>query len=183
MMEKVVYDMSEIDVVPCKYDEDYLVYSNGMIYSSKRERFLNAHHNGKKSKYLWVSFYNAKTKKYKKHYLHRLVAEHFLPNPNNLRDVHHQDSNPRNNDVSNLQWLSHQDNCKLTTFKKNNPFKQIEKNDMAYIGKEQNYWVFCYRGMYHDIPKIKKYLKSVEEAKEFRDNYLLVNDLNYSCVA
>ena len=86
-------------------------------------------------------------------------------------------------DISNLEWLSHQDNCRLKQFKKKNPFKQIEKNDMSYLCKEKKLWAFTYRGQYHDIPKIKKYLKSIEEAKKFRDEYLLVNDLNYNVVA
>lgn len=42
--------------------------------------------------------------------VHRLVAEAFIPNPNNLRDVNHIDFNRENNCVSNLEWLSHKDN-------------------------------------------------------------------------
>ena len=43
-------------------------------------------------------------------YVHRIIAELFIPNYNNLSDVNHKDSNPANNDVSNLEWLSHKDN-------------------------------------------------------------------------
>lgn len=42
--------------------------------------------------------------------VHRLVAEAFLPNPNNLPYVHHIDANRLNNDVNNLQWVSEQEN-------------------------------------------------------------------------
>ena len=42
--------------------------------------------------------------------VHRLVAEAFLPNPDNLSYVHHIDANRLNNDVSNLQWVSEQEN-------------------------------------------------------------------------
>lgn len=49
------------------------------------------------------------------HYVHRLVAVKFIPNPNGLRDVDHIDNNPLNNDVSNLRWLSHSDNIKRST--------------------------------------------------------------------
>lgn len=34
----------------------------------------------------------------------------FIPNPMNLSDVNHKDSNPTNNNVENLEWLSHEDN-------------------------------------------------------------------------
>lgn len=42
--------------------------------------------------------------------IHRLVAEAFLPNPNNLEYVHHIDANPLNNHVDNLMWVTSQEN-------------------------------------------------------------------------
>lgn len=45
-----------------------------------------------------------------KKYIHRLVAEAFIPNPNNLPEVDHKDTNGMNNYVSNLQWCTHQKN-------------------------------------------------------------------------
>jgi hypothetical protein len=44
--------------------------------------------------------------------VHRLVALTFLPNPNNLAQVNHKDSNKLNNHVSNLEWVSQADNLK-----------------------------------------------------------------------
>lgn len=38
--------------------------------------------------------------------IHRLVAEAFIPNPENKAEVHHKDKNPRNNSVNNLVWLT-----------------------------------------------------------------------------
>lgn len=43
-------------------------------------------------------------------YVHRIIALLFIPNPNNFSDVNHRDSNPTNNSVGNLEWLSHKDN-------------------------------------------------------------------------
>lgn len=40
----------------------------------------------------------------KLYYLHRLVAETFIPNPNNYQYVNHKDENKENNAVSNLEW-------------------------------------------------------------------------------
>lgn len=42
--------------------------------------------------------------------LHRLIAQTFIPNTDNSRDVHHKDGDRTNNCVENLQWLSHAQN-------------------------------------------------------------------------
>ena len=43
-------------------------------------------------------------------YIHRIIAALFIPNPLNLSDVNHKDNNRLNNNVNNLEWLSHKDN-------------------------------------------------------------------------
>ena len=42
--------------------------------------------------------------------IHRIVAEAFLLNPNNLLEVNHKDENKQNNCVDNLEWCSHKEN-------------------------------------------------------------------------
>lgn len=69
----------------------------GIVKHSKNEK---GYHCVKLSK-------NGKSKKYK---VHRLVAETFIPNVNNLDEVNHIDENKDNNSVSNLEWCSHNDN-------------------------------------------------------------------------
>lgn len=44
--------------------------------------------------------------------IHRLVAEAFIPNPNNLPEVNHIDTDKQNNHVSNLEWTDHSGNMK-----------------------------------------------------------------------
>jgi len=55
---------------------------------------------------LWVAG-KALTRK-----IHRVVAEAFIPNPNNLETVNHLDGDKLNNNVENLEWLSASENQK-----------------------------------------------------------------------
>ena len=47
--------------------------------------------------------------------IHRLVAEHFLDNPNNYKEVNHKDENKTNNVVTNLEWCDRKYNCNYGT--------------------------------------------------------------------
>ena len=48
---------------------------------------------------------------YKTLQAHRIVAQTFIPNPNNLPEVNHKDENKLNNNVENLEWVSRQRNA------------------------------------------------------------------------
>lgn len=52
----------------------------------------------------------AKEGKKKNHYLHRLVAGHFIPNPLLKKEVNHIDGCKENNAVSNLNWVNSSEN-------------------------------------------------------------------------
>lgn len=47
----------------------------------------------------------------KSEYVHRLVASSFLYRPSDEFEVNHKDENKQNNNVSNLEWVTHQQNC------------------------------------------------------------------------
>lgn len=68
----------------------------------------NTYRNG----YKYVKIYDYDKKKSKSYLVHRLVAETWIPNLYNLSDVDHINSIRDDNNYTNLQWLSHLDNCK-----------------------------------------------------------------------
>lgn len=59
--------------------------------------------------YLIVN-YQADNKKIRNKYIHRLVAETYLPNPENLEYVNYKDGNKLNNCIDNLEWCSPRNN-------------------------------------------------------------------------
>ena len=49
----------------------------------------------------------SKNSKRKWHFVHRLVAQAFIPNPDNLPIINHKDENKLNNEVKNLEWCDY----------------------------------------------------------------------------
>lgn len=68
-----------------------------------KEHYMTGNDNGKG--YLTVLL--KKDSKGVRKYIHRLVAQAFLPNPDNLPEVNHKDENPYNNIVTNLEWIDY----------------------------------------------------------------------------
>lgn len=65
-------------------------------------------------------YYNvglSKNKISKRIYIHRLVADAFIPNPNNYPVINHKDENPSNNCVNNLEWCTQKYNMNYGTLK------------------------------------------------------------------
>lgn len=59
--------------------------------------------------YLNVTLTDNNKRFYRK--VHRLVADAFIPNPNNFPQINHKDENPLNNCVDNLEWCTAKYNC------------------------------------------------------------------------
>ena len=76
----------------------------------------------KKVGYYLVTLVNAKTKVRKNRFIHRLLAQAFIPNPLTKPHVNHIDGNKQNNQLVNLEWATCKENAQhavslgLTTF-------------------------------------------------------------------
>ena len=134
MTQQAVADYLESNKVSFKmrYGGSLIVCSNGNIY----KRYSNGLYGMMKtnlspsSRYLYVSvIIDGKVK----HLLsHRLVAETFLENKDNLPTVNHIDGNRENNSVENLEWCSQADNvCHMV-----NMHKQRYLTNLKRIRKE-----------------------------------------------
>ena len=97
--------------------------------------------------------------------VHRLVAEAFIPNPDNLPEVNHKDEDKTNNRVENLEWCDHKYNMNYGT--RNIRAKETAIKNGYYTGlsKEE------YRKKYRDKNKEKIREKQRGYMKEYNKNY------------
>lgn len=88
-------------------NSDYAISNYGRVWSCRKNRFLQPTKAGN-SGHLEIGMWCHKTATYV--YVHRMVAEMFIPNPCNLPVVRHLDGDPTNNTVRNLAWGTQKDN-------------------------------------------------------------------------
>ena len=102
---------------------DYQVSSLGYVVSTRRGKVLKP--DLIKGVYKRVSL--SKDGKVLRVFVHRLVAEAFIPNPLNKPYVNHIDNDPTNNTVGNLEWVTHSENMLHCTSQGRGSYKQAAK--------------------------------------------------------
>lgn len=103
-----------------EYEGYYEISNRGRVKSIAREICSGNHCWTYEEKIMstntWLGYevvWLRKPKHKKKFRVHRLVALAFLPQPEDpgVNEVNHKDKNRLNNNVENLEWMNHVDNC------------------------------------------------------------------------
>jgi hypothetical protein len=116
------------------YEGLYQVSNHGNVRSLEREvrqgkygktrnvggYLMNQTDNG--NGYLIV--FLSRNSKRKNHYVHRLVAAHFVENVGNYKYVNHKDYDTMNNCADNLEWCTQQQNIRYSSDRMRKPHKQ-----------------------------------------------------------
>lgn len=100
--------------------------------------------------------------------LHRLVAEKYVPNPENKPQVNHIDGNKMNNAASNLEWVTNQENRNhavnngLHVYGEKCTYSKLRKNDVDFIRRHTEMSANKMSEIFHVSPS---YIRSL------RNNY------------
>ena len=131
--------------------ENYIICTDGTVHNKKGHNISRWKDN--------VGYLQVKLSKEGKWYykrVHRLVAEAFIPNPHNLKQVNHIDGDKTNNEVSNLEWIDN----------KNNTQHGYDNN--LYHSKHRNIKIEVYDKITHQL--INTYKSIRETANELNIN-------------
>ena len=123
--------------------ENYSVSSEGRVRNDRTGRLMSL--TTEPTGYLRVGL--CKNGKYKRFYVHRLVAEAFIPNPHNFPQVNHLNETKTTNIVENLEWCDRKHNMNYGTRNYRSMMSQPTRKTVVVDGRQ-----------YDSIKSAEKYL-------------------------
>ena len=135
---------------------DYLIYPDGRVLSKKSNKFMKQ--SKKRNNYYCIKLYGHQEK-----LIHKLVAEHYIPNPENKPEVDHKNRNRQDNRVENLRWATRKENANNQGLYKSN----TSGHKWIMYKKSKKRWIFNKVG----VPN--RYFKTKIDAIHYKFYYLL----------
>lgn len=114
---------------------EYFISENGDVFRNEKKLKPLPTNNG----YLRVGIYENKI--CKRYLIHRLVAETYLPNSNNLLEVAHDNHIKTDNRVDNLKWSTHSNNIKENFISGNAKPAKGEKHYLSKLTKDDVFFI------------------------------------------
>ena len=142
----------------------YFISNFGRVFSKKSNKVM-------KNRVVSKNGYQQITLDNSQLLVHRLVAQAFIPNPNNLPCVNNKDENPGNNDFRNLEWCTYKYNSNYGT----NPIRHSKKMLDRY-NNDPDWKSDCIKRL-AEIQKKKR--KRVVQLDKF-NNYLKTYESSYA---
>lgn len=113
------------------YEGKYQVSDDGRVFNLTVKKYMTPQDDGRG--YLFIGLSNQGKRKFFK--IHRLVAQAFIPNPDNLPEVNHKDEDKHNNCVDNLEWCDVRYNRNYGTrnqkIKEHHASKRLDKSGLT----------------------------------------------------
>lgn len=132
---------------------NYTIDRDGNVWSKKNSRFL-------KQNMGTDGYFTVNLGKYSpRQTIHRLIALHYIPNPDNKPFIDHIDRNRINNAISNLRWVTRSEN---ELNKERGPNLNIQQIGNCFLVKIKRLQVVHYVGCY----------ATIEEARAARDAFI-----------
>lgn len=137
-------------------ESNYIISENGEVFNTFTNKELRGSITESGYKYFRLS-YNGKKFRF---YAHRLVAEYYLPNEDSSKIVNHKNGNKLDNNIRNLEWVSHSENnihanktgLRIPSKKKRETFdlkKDSYKDEIwKSINNYSNYYISSYGRVY-----------------------------------
>lgn len=127
LLDNTFSDIDFSDYVELKAHKGYIINKNGSLYNTASKKFIGT---TIKNKYIR---YNVD---WNRRMMHEVLADQFIPNPNNYNSIDHLDCNKLNNSLDNLEWCDIEENKRRAY---NNGLTAVVKTLVTFIKDDESF--------------------------------------------